>query len=215
MSADLTINCCAEELILCKERAVYWATRKILIVSDLHIGKSAFFRKNGVPVPGTVAQTDLQRLTELLKKYQTDILIVTGDMFHHKINIETTDFLTWRQQYSALRVVLIQGNHDTLKTEDYDSLDIEIHTRELLIFPFRFIHDKPKEVDEYYNITGHIHPGVVIYGRARQRLKFPCFYFSETYAVLPAFSLFTGLFLLKPAEKDQFYAITPEKVLKV
>jgi DNA ligase-associated metallophosphoesterase len=215
MSADLNINCRGEELILSKERAIYWPAKKMLIISDLHIGKSAHFRKHGVPVPDTVGRTDLGRLENLMKDFEPETLLVTGDMFHNKVNSDAQAFLEWRTSFKDLKVVLIKGNHDALRKEDYQALGIEVHQKELLCFPFRFIHDKPKEFDEYYNISGHIHPGVVIYGRARQRLKFPCFYFSETCAVLPAFSVFTGLSMIKPEEGDQFYAVTPDKVVPV
>jgi DNA ligase-associated metallophosphoesterase len=211
----MTVSCREEELVLSKERAIYWAAKRMLIISDLHIGKSAHFRKHGLQVPDAVGQTDLQRLTRLMAEFNPEVLLVTGDMFHNKINSDAAAFGEWRKSFPLLKVVLIKGNHDELKNEDYLSLDIEVHQKELLCFPFRFIHDKPKEFDEYYNISGHIHPGVEIYGRARQRLKFPCFYFSDTCAVLPAFSLFTGLFLIKREAGDTFYAVTPEKVVKV
>lgn len=211
----MTINCKGEELILTVERAIYWPAKSMLIISDMHIGKSAHFRKSGIQVPDTVGHTDLQRLTALMKEFQPDILLVTGDMFHNNINSDANAFLDWRKTHAELKVVLIKGNHDALKNADYEALGIEVHTKELLCAPFRFIHDKPKEFDEYYNITGHIHPGVVLYGRARQRLKFPCFYFGENCAVLPAFSVFTGLAILKPENGDRFYAITPGKVVQV
>lgn len=211
----MTINCREEVLILSKEKAIYWAAKRMLIISDLHIGKSAHFRKHGLQVPDDVGHTDLQRLTRLMVEFSPETLLVTGDMFHNRINSDANAFMEWRKGYALLKVVLIKGNHDDLKNEDYEALNIEVHTKELLCFPFRFIHDKPKEFDEYYNISGHIHPGVVLYGKARQQLKFPCFYFSDTCAVLPAFSVFTGLFILKPEKGDRFYAVTPDKVIAV
>ena len=211
----MTINCKGEVLILDKSRAIYWEAKKMLVISDLHLGKSAHFRQHGIQVPSTVGATDLQRLTALVKKYTTDILLIAGDMFHHKMNSDIIDFENWRNAFSAMKVVLIKGNHDLLNTADYHRLNIELHEKELLCHPFRFIHDQPKEFDEYYNITGHIHPGVTIYGKARQSLKFPCFYFGKTCAILPAFSLFTGLSKIKHEEDDRFYAITPKEVLQI
>ncbi|WP_316789228.1 ligase-associated DNA damage response endonuclease PdeM [Pedobacter frigoris] len=211
----MIINCRGEELILSKQRAVYWPANETLIISDLHIGKSAHFRKSGIQVPDTVGHTDLQRLNSLMKEFNPKTLLVTGDMFHNNINSDANAFTEWRNTHPNLKVVLIKGNHDALKNEDYTALGIEVHNKELLCKPFRFIHDKPKEFDEYYNISGHIHPGVTLYGKAKQRLKFPCFYFGNHCAVLPAFSVFTGLQLLKPEEGDRLYAITPEQVVAV
>ena len=211
----MTINCKGEELILSEERAIYWARKRMLIVSDLHIGKSAHFRKHGLQVPDSVGLTDLQRLGKLMETFSPEILLVTGDMFHNQLNSDADAFIEWRKRYPGLRVLLIKGNHDDLKEEDYVMSDIEVYQKELLCAPFRFIHDKPKTFDEYYNISWHIHPGVVLYGRAKQRLKFPCFYFSPTCAVLPAFSVFTGLFVISPKADEQFYAVTPGKVILV
>lgn len=211
----MTIDCKEEQLILSKERAIYWAAKKMLIVSDLHIGKSAHFRKSGIQVPDTVSLTDLQRLTALMKEFEPESLVVTGDMFHNNINSDAIAFMEWRRHYPHLNVVLIKGNHDALKNEDYEALNIEVHTKEMLCSPFRFIHDRPTVFDAYYNISGHIHPGVVLYGKARQQLRFPCFYFGQNCAILPAFSVFTGLKILHHAEGDRFFAITPSKVIKV
>lgn len=211
----MNVNCRGENLFLSKEKAIYWERERMLIVSDLHIGKSAHFRKSGIQVPDTVGLTDLQRLTTLVKEFTPVTLLVTGDMFHNRINSDADAFLEWRNTYPELRVVLVKGNHDDLKTGDYLALAVEVFDKELLIKPFRFIHDKPKVFDDYFNISGHIHPGVILHGKAKQKLKFPCFYFSDTCAVLPAFSIFTGLFLIKPEAGDRLYAVTPQKVVEV
>ncbi|MGN7203974.1 ligase-associated DNA damage response endonuclease PdeM [Pedobacter sp. SAFR-022] len=211
----MTISCSGEELILDKERAIYWPAKRMLIISDIHIGKSAHFRRSGIPVPATIGQKDLSRITKLAEVYGVDNLVITGDMFHNNMNSDVEDFRSWRAQHSQLEIHLIKGNHDGLKMEDYVGLGIQIHQKELLQFPFRFIHDKPETNDEYFNITGHIHPGVTIHGKARQQLRLPCFYFSHTCAVLPAFSAFTGLSNIKASEGDTFYAITPTKVVMV
>ncbi len=211
----MTIDCKGEQLMLTRERAIYWAAKKMLIISDLHIGKSAHFRRLGIPVPDTVNSTDLQRLTGLMKAFEPETLLVTGDMFHHNMNSDAAAFMAWRKHHAQLSVVLIKGNHDALRNEDYAALEIEVHPKEFLCAPFRFIHDMPKIFDEFYNISGHIHPGVILYGKARQQLRFPCFYFGANCAILPAFSIFTGLKIVKQEEGDRCYAVTPAKVIKV
>lgn len=211
----MIVECREEKLILNKDRAIYWEREKMLIISDLHIGKSAHFRKSGIQVPDTVGLTDLQRLHALIQEFTPETLLVTGDMFHNNINSDANAFLEWRKNHSLLQVILVKGNHDDLRNEDYEALGIKVYQKELLLAPFRFIHDKPKESDSYYNITGHIHPGVALYGKAKQRLRFPCFYFGTHCAILPAFSVFTGLKVLHPEQGDRFYAITPNKVIEV
>jgi DNA ligase-associated metallophosphoesterase len=211
----MIIKCSGEELELNKEKAIYWAAKRMLIISDLHIGKSAHFRKFGIPVPATIGMHDLQRLGALINRYNPDIVLITGDMFHNKLNSDVLLFEAWRNEHQAIQFILVKGNHDALSNESYTNLGIEVVRKELLLAPFRFIHDKPTEFDDYFNITGHIHPGVTIYGKARQQLRFPCFYFSPTCAVMPAFSAFTGLSKIHREAGDQFYAITPSEVLAV
>jgi DNA ligase-associated metallophosphoesterase len=211
----MIITCSGEELELNKEKAIYWAAKRMLIISDIHIGKSAHFRKYGIPVPATIGQHDLQRLASLIRAYSPDIVVITGDMFHNKVNSDVLLFEQWRNEHNKIRFILVKGNHDALSIEDYTKLGIEVVHKELLVTPFRFIHDKPTTFDEYFNITGHIHPGVTIYGKAKQQLKFPCFYFGTTCAIMPAFSAFTGLSKIHREAGDQFYAITPTEVLAV
>ncbi|MBB5638811.1 DNA ligase-associated metallophosphoesterase [Pedobacter cryoconitis] len=211
----MTINCKGEDLILSKHRAIYWEAQKMLIISDLHLGKGAYFRKAGIQIPVHVNTADLNTLTTLILEFNPDSLLITGDMFHHQMNSEAELFRQWRLQYPELKILLIKGNHDTLKAKDYSDLAIEIYPKEFLCKPFRFIHDQPAVTDDYYNITGHIHPGVTIYGKARQLIRLPCFYFGKTCAILPAFSAFTGLSKINAAKEDLFYAITPEKVVLV
>lgn len=211
----MTISCRGEELILSKDRAVYWASKKMLIISDLHLGKSATFRQAGIQVPSTVSDTDLNQLSALIAEFLPEVLLVTGDMFHHGMNTDVDAFCVWRAAYPELKIILVKGNHDQIAAYNYACMDIEIYPLELLCWPFRFIHDLPEVKDEYYNISGHIHPGITIYGKSRQRLRLPCFYFGKKGAILPAFSRFTGLSKVKTEEGDQFYAITPSTVVAV
>lgn len=212
----MTITIRDEELILAKERAIFLPKEKLLAISDLHLGKAAHFRKAGLQVPSTLAQSDLNRLSDLLDKYQPTSLLINGDMFHHELNTDIDDFERWKEQYSSLKFVLVKGNHDKLAQNQYQRLGIEIHDLSFCTSQFCFIHDAVKcNDDKLYPISGHIHPGVSVYGKAKQYLKFPCFYFGKEYAVMPAFSAFTGLSMIKPKVGEQVYAITPNKVVKV
>ena len=60
-----------------------------------------------------------------------------------------------------------------------------------------------------------MHPGVKIRGMAKQSLSFPCFYFTDNYCVLPAFSKFTGLALIKPNNGEAVFAIVENDLIKL
>jgi uncharacterized protein len=212
----MTISIKDEELILAKERAIFFPAQQLLAISDLHLGKAAHFRKAGLQIPSTLAQSDLNRLSSLLDFHQPSTLLINGDMFHHELNTDIDDFEQWKQQYNSLKFVLVKGNHDRLNNKNYTDLGIAIHEPSFCTDNFCFIHDALQCNEEHlYPISGHIHPGVTLVGKAKQRLKFPCFYFGKAYAIMPAFSAFTGLSLVKPKNNEQIYAITPTKVLKV
>jgi DNA ligase-associated metallophosphoesterase len=212
----MNITSQGEELILDKERALFLPKHQLLAISDLHLGKSAHFRQAGLQVPVTIAQTDLQRLSLLIKQYNPKTLLINGDMFHHGLNTDIDEFCVWRKQYRELNFLLVKGNHDRLSDANYAAMNIEIHEPSFCLGPFCFIHDAPNGMEEeLYPISGHIHPGVTIVGKAKQRLKFPCFYFGKDYAVLPAFSLFTGLYTVYPKVNERIFAVTPKSVVEV
>ncbi len=204
-----------EELILDKERAIFLPNEKLLAISDLHLGKAAHFRKAGLSIPNTVSRNDLLRLENLLHKYQPKTLLINGDMFHSDYNTEIDEFAKWKENFNKVSFILVKGNHDRQKEELYADLAIEVYEPSYSSTKFCFIHDVAECNSNLYSIGGHLHPGISIYNKAKQRLKLPCFYFGENHAILPAFSIFTGLQLLKPKEDDQVFAITPTKVVKV
>ena len=47
-----------EKLIFTNQRALFWEKNNSLIISDLHLGKTAYFRKNGIPVPSDILEDD-------------------------------------------------------------------------------------------------------------------------------------------------------------
>ena len=212
----MTITCKGEELILDKERAIYLSKHKLLAISDLHLGKSAHFRQAGLNVSSNISLNDLQRLDLLLKKYSPETLLINGDMFHHGLNADIDHFKEWRKKWSHIEFLLVKGNHDLLDKKEYAEMCIRIEDISFCLGPFCFIHDAPKcTEEELYPISGHIHPGIAIVGKAKQKLKFPCFYFGADYAVLPAFSNFTGLYQIKLKKNERAFAITPKKVIEV
>ena len=172
-------------------RALFWESKKILIISDLHIGKAAHFRKNGIAMPVNILQKDLQNLEFLLENFKVKHLVIVGDLFHAGKNSEIDQFCEWRKQFSHLEITLIKGNHDRIKKEFYHENCIEIVQDSLEISPFTFIHE-PQIVENKFTISGHIHPGVII-GNRKESVKLPCFSYSKNQLVLPAFSEFTGL----------------------
>lgn len=200
-----------EELMLLPQRAIYYKKEKALIVADVHLGKAGHFRNAGIPVPSELAFVDLLRLDDLLldENLEVEKLIVLGDLFHAKQNCDLRIFDEWRESNFKMKIHLIKGNHDILSNEIYRSLDIEIFDL-AIVNKFLFVHNynDGENLDRLYKICGHVHPAVRIYGKAKQVLTLPCFYFGERFGILPAFGKFTGNYIINPKENDSVFVIS-------
>ena len=209
-----------QQLWLSPHRCVFWEEERALILSDLHFGKTGHFRKAGIAIPQNVYKEDLQRLVTVIQYFQPSKIIIAGDLFHSKLNMELELFKKWRQDLSGIDIHLVLGNHDILHEKWYQKTGIIVHHKTLQAGPFLFCHDandcaSHELANELYSFTGHVHPGITIHGLGRQSLRFPCFYFTSSYCVLPAFSRFTGTYRISPKEKENVFAIVNEQVLKV
>lgn len=208
-----------QTLWLSPARCIYWEEMQVLIVSDLHFGKSGHFRKEGIGVPQKVFQADLHRLFSQIQFFKPISLVVAGDMFHSRSNREMELFLKWRNDISWLPIHLVRGNHDILEPNFYRNASIEVAEEVLKMGDFSFIHDFDPQVQQEprqdFVFCGHLHPGIRIRGAARQSLLLPCFYFSESHAVLPAFSNFSGMYTVRPHTGDQVFALVENQVLKL
>jgi uncharacterized protein len=212
---------------LSTDRTMFWEEEKALIVSDLHFGKTGHFRKSGIAVPASVCREDLQRLVAQIQYFQPDELIIVGDMFHSHANKELDLFLRWRSDLSDIKIKLVRGNHDILGEGWYKNAGIELNSRTLSVQQFRFVHDISdqmngedriaEKVSDHisYFFSGHIHPGIRIQGAGKQSLCFPCFYFGKKYAVLPAFSRFTGVAIIYPETEEEVFAIVNHELIRI
>ncbi|MBP9098340.1 MAG: ligase-associated DNA damage response endonuclease PdeM [Ferruginibacter sp.] len=198
-------------------RSIFWQEEKILILSDLHLGKAGHFRKSGIGIPQTIFREDMQRLASQIQYFKPKTLLVVGDLFHSTENKEHELFLKLRKDFSSVSCLLVKGNHDILPAAWYQSAGIEVHQEELTIGKFSFTHDieSAKFNSEKYYFTGHIHPGIIMNGLGKQTLRFPCFYFGKEFAVLPAFGKFTGTHPIKPRPGEHVFALIEEKVMKI
>lgn len=200
-----------QKLVLSAERCLYWEDQQSLILSDMHVGKAAHFRKAGIAIPQQVFQEDLLRLFQQIHFFSPKRIIVTGDLFHSESNLEHEWFSKWRRALAGIQLILVKGNHEILHNHLYEELGIEVVERELIAAPFRFAHDLNDDSEEQlFLFSGHTHPGIKIAGKAKQSFVFPCFYFTKSYCILPAFSKFTGKHIVEMKKGEQVFAIVGE-----
>jgi len=219
LSAPLRFKFQKQTLWLSSARCIFWEEEQILLLADLHLGKSGHFRKSGIGIPQNIFKEDLQRLFSQIQFFKPKTVLIAGDMFHSKANKEIDFFLKWRNDISAVNFFLIRGNHDILPKKMYRDANIEVFENTFSLKNFCFVHDISAHCEEpgknSFTFSGHIHPGIKMNGLGHQSLMLPCFYFGKKYAVLPAFSAFTGLAKIKPQSSDHIFALVENSVIKI
>lgn len=214
--AGIEFNFKNQTLLLLPQKAIFWKDRKMLIIADVHLGKTAHFRKAGIAVPAQLAAQDLATLSALIDKHQPETLIFLGDLFHSDKNNDWHEFALWRKKYAKRSMVLIKGNHDIIWEEDFLNLDISVQ-EEMLIHPFRLAHHplKAEEIEKQkaYTLCGHIHPGVHLRGKGRDTVTLSCFSFGPFQAILPSFGKFTGRVAICHQETDRVFGILNDKII--
>jgi DNA ligase-associated metallophosphoesterase len=200
---------------LLTESAVFLTNSSTLIVADIHLGKSAAFRAQGLPVPEGDSDRDLARLLALAKKTAARQLVIAGDLFHAptgmtpELEVALTGFIS----RLGIPVSLVLGNHD-LKIQQLPAglvgvphLDLDPH--------LRVIHDPAHVSGDRLHIAGHWHPIVKIPDGRRTSLRLPCFLFRNHTLVIPAFGSFTGGSVLNVRPDDRVFVALREEVVEL
>ena len=208
MTKTISIN--NQNFILHPSGAMYWEARDMVLISDVHLGKVSHFRKHGSAVPSQAIQKNFDKLQEVVNYFNPKVVCFLGDLFHSTLNYEWQLFEGWLKRQTAA-IVLIVGNHDIIAPHLYEDLGVKLAS-EWILDNFLLTHI-PEERDNFYNFSGHIHPGIKLKGLGKQYLKLPAFFQKKTQLILPAFGEFTGNYMMNPEEGDVVFAVTPEEVL--
>ncbi|AWK06159.1 ligase-associated DNA damage response endonuclease PdeM [Flavobacterium crocinum] len=201
-----------EKFILHPTGAVFWESKKTIIISDVHLGKITHFRKHGIAIPQNAVLENFRKITEVLDYFLPEKIIFLGDLFHSAKNAEWNLFEEWLFNHQQ-ETYLITGNHDIIDESHYKKIGV-IMTEILEIDGFFFTHH-PTEKENLFNFSGHIHPGIVLRGLGLQTLKLRCFFCKPNQIILPAFGEFTGKYFLKPNSEDTVYAIAGNEVIQI
>lgn len=196
-------------------KALYWPRLNTLLLADLHLGKINHFRKSGIPLPSKANDRNIEQLIDLINAVKPERVLCLGDLFHSYYNPEWEVFGEVVKYFRAVSFELVLGNHDIMSDLQYERKGIRLH-HELVIGNFILTHHPLENIAPgYYNLAGHIHPGVCLYGRGKQSVTLPCFYFGQQQALLPAFGVFTGLAKIRPMKDDKVFVILDDKIMEV
>ena len=207
-----------EKLLLHPDRAAYWPSRGMLLVADLHLGKSAHFRRAGIAVPPRVSAVNFARLHGLIQTFSPARVLLLGDLFHSDHNHVWQSFCDFTAAYPGIRFELVPGNHDVLPSHCYLEARLLFHPEIIAEGPFSFSHHPLREEQRLpgrYNLCGHVHPCVKLLDRSGRGMKLPCFFFGEHEGILPAFGEFTGCAEVKARAGDRVFVLAEDSVLAV
>ena len=173
-----------ETLHLMPSGGLYWPARKLLTVSDLHLGKSErLARRGGSLLPPYETQATLDKLDRDLEATGAETVICLGDSFD---DLAAADGMEEPSRLWLTR--LIAGRDWTWITGNHDPGPIEIggtHRAELKLQPFTFRHIA--EPQERAEISGHYHPKARLAGQSK-----PCFLADAARLIMPAYGVYTG-----------------------
>jgi len=85
MEKTVVIHKLGQTLRLSPARCIFWEEEALLLLSDLHIGKVAHFRKSGIAIPNQLFQEDINRLSGLVlpdAAYEDLGIEVVGKEYH-------------------------------------------------------------------------------------------------------------------------------------
>ncbi len=210
MTLEIKIN--NRNFVLHCSGALYWVEQRMLLISDVHLGKVSHFRKYGSAIPGQAVYKNFLKLDNVVEYFNPEQICFLGDLFHSTLNNEWHLFNDWVSR-TPVPIVLVAGNHDIISPHKYHDVDIAI-VSEWVLDGFLLTHH-PEEREDHFTISGHIHPAVLLEGRGRQFLKLPCFFRTPQQIILPAFGEFTGTYVMEPTENDMVYVVTKEDVVLI
>ncbi|WP_439524058.1 ligase-associated DNA damage response endonuclease PdeM [Marivita sp.] len=168
---------------------LFWPLENMLVVSDLHLGKSTrAARFGGAQLPPYETTETLTRLATDLINTGARRIICLGDSFDSpdlQTALPEADLLTLATLQAGLDWVWIEGNHDPGPVQLGGT-----HRSMYAVAPLHFHHISHTTATPG-EVSGHYHPKATLSLRGRALTR-PCFLFDDTRLILPAYGAFTG-----------------------
>ena len=169
--------------------AVFWPSRRALLVADLHLEKGSWFALKGQMLPPYDSLATLADLAALVAATAAEELWCLGDSFHdadgcHRLPVAARETLVGLT--AALRWTWITGNHDPVIADRCGGEVAEEAVVDGLVLRHEAV---PGEMRP--ELSGHFHPKLRLTIRGRQVAR-RCFVATQRKLILPAFGALTG-----------------------
>ena len=176
--ADLPFRFAGHAFVARASGALFWPGQEMLILSDLHLGKSErMARRGGALLPPFETRETLARLAAELRALRPARLALLGDIFDDDaagLALPPEEQALFASLIAAQDTALVAGNHDQLSGID--------------VLPWAGLSLRHiAAAGQGPDISGHYHPKARIAGRSR-----PAFLVGADHLILPAFGHYTG-----------------------
>lgn len=192
---ETLIHLCGEWLTPLPEAALWWETKRTLIVSDLHFEKGSSYARRGQMLPPYDTSATLSCIEALAARFKPETIISLGDSFHDRaaeLRLSQSDTARICALTAAHDWVWVEGNHDPDPPQHLGGRA----EKTLRIGPLIFRHEPTGETGE---VSGHLHPVAKVSGRGRS-VRRKAFVANGEALVMPSLGAFTGgLNVLDPA----------------
>ena len=122
----LTISLAQQTFQLHASGAAYWVEQDTILLADVHLGKSAHFRRNGMAVPASADDKEYDKLNEIITLFNPSRLWFLGDLFHSVYNSSWSAFEDWVKRQKC-KFDLVIGNHDVISTHHFNKIGIKTY----------------------------------------------------------------------------------------
>ena len=186
MSSQL-IKFANEEFYALPNNALYWKKLNIIIVADLHLGKSISFAKQKQFLPPYDTKETLAKLFNCINELEPSKLIIVGDLLHDMFSVQSfqeKDHENFNKYTKKTKFIWVKGNHDPHIEINGFSKVLDYKVDEII---FNHI---PIKISNF-QICGHYHPKVKISHRGKSIYK-PSFVHNDKLLILPSFGTLTG-----------------------
>jgi DNA ligase-associated metallophosphoesterase len=177
------------ELMALPQGALFWPSRRALLVADLHLEKASWFAAGGQMLPPYDSLATLADLAAIAAATGPEEIWCLGDSFHDRhgcdrLPAEARKLLT--ALTAATRWTWIVGNHDPGFADHCGGSIMEEAEVDGLI-----LRHEADPAETRPELSGHFHPKLRITQRGRQVSR-RCFVATTTKLILPAFGSLTG-----------------------
>ncbi len=177
-----------EDFIARPSGALWWPTRRMLIVADLHLGRAErYARRGGALLPPFEVKDTLARLAAEITALDPDRIVSLGDAFDDDLAA------TRLQDQDAARLAALAQGRDWLWIAGNHDPGQHDQSRLPPGFPASAAPQPEGAISLRHiaaqgpDISGHMHPSVRLAGR-----RFRCFVLGRDHLILPAFGTYAG-----------------------